>query len=405
MLMLIFSSLKAKSAASSPPQEQLQWCKCGQLHLPPQYSIATPSSANEFQSLQVSKVVAQDEGEMPSVRVSIGSGDVFCTKDSSVQDGAYLQLAVHLSNGTGSFSTSTAVTLTCETDVIAVCQSHLSNSLQGGWDTTTVRLLKQDKETGREFAREGVLRFEEELGGGIVSGYLMVDLVRLEEGGGTEKRADNRGFYGDAKIELVSMVLSHSQVTSKHQDHPVILQSIPFDACSCVHNFASSAMPVMISLQRITDHSPSSSCKQLYGAADRQSKHIHAAAGNDIHEVGGTSAKLRSSVMHSALLRGSVIHSPQLKGSVMHSTQQHQISRRAANPPGFRYAASIAENVALDTVVSTVSALKGGSYSIATRNVLFSIDGETGRVRTTGKGGSRGIVVAGDLRGSKEPSS
>ena len=210
----------------------------------------------------------------------------------------------------------------------------------------------------------------------------------------------------------------------------VVKQSIPFDVCSCVKQAATSHIPALISVAWSSDSAMHNSPRQQQGG----NKPIHAAVHNEIHDLGGTSAQQRrtkglisarswvreqANGMQVGRVRRRAANQIQATG-VRWLTNQMQTSvqsRARRQSEGFdmaEFTATVAENVAVSTVVITLRAMASEGTALmynmrsSDRNSdrLFEIDSGTGVVRTEGKQGGRegGACEEGMQGGRKEGS-
>lgn len=194
----------------------------------------------------------------------------------------------------------------------------------------------------------------------------------------------------EAEIEILTGLVSWGDHT---QDQVHVVQSIPFDVCSCVVAVPSSShIPLLISIQRTTDPALHNKHLNSLQAAETRSN-IHAPGGNEIHDVGDEA--------HTLILQRSPQQMPHLRRK-----RQGAVNR----PPVFSdstFRLTVPENSAVNTVVATVRAVDedegpNGSlmYSISSMSAfsrrLFRIDSTTGVITTAGMGEGEGRVHSGN---------
>lgn len=105
---------------------QEQWHKCGELLLPPQYSIDAPSNLPSI----FLHVVSADLGDMISVQLMQDNGAVFCmckstSTSTSTSNPAHVhavQVAIPLAHEASKLPTVATLTAPCSTRPVAGCQ-------------------------------------------------------------------------------------------------------------------------------------------------------------------------------------------------------------------------------------------------------------------------------------------
>lgn len=346
------------------------WTNCGLVLLPPPYAIDSARSAGgpeaqlEERGGDVMQVIVRKEGE------------IFCSecgrRSSAVGvDSSMVQVTLTLTDGSASFPTIAHVPVLCA-ETIATCGDNSTQQLLLADTRARVDLLLGGTK-GEGFPQGDVVSLSEKSTGGFAN--LVFHPMSAARGDTLCKK------HSYATIQMLTSLLG------KGGAFPALKQSIPFDVCSCAKLAATSRIPLLISLVRSSDPSMHNRPLQLLSI----NKPIHAAPRNEIHDLGGTSAQqLRSEGQASAQ------HRVQKQADEMLALARHRFRRQTDEVLRFErseFTVSLAENVALQSVVVTLRAVAPEgvvlSYGMRSPNRnsdrLFMIEGDTGVVRTTGK--------------------
>lgn len=353
---------------------------CGSISLPPHLTWGPAASSEAPEQLRATPLGANRAAGGADVELQVWRrGDKLSCRCSSSHARAQdlvrtVQVDLQVGNGTDYFLLTAVMTITCADGIQALCPVIGSSQPLRVHSDTSVRLVLLDGAVVSDVLRVGAEEVGKERSGDGVEGLWWLD-GRDSAG----MAADKNCRYEGAKIELVSQ-LSSSELG---EARATISNSIPFDACSCLHGPWVWGVPAQVSVTHSSEHPSFSKYLHASNSAD-----IHAAAHNDIHEQGeDTSSQLTGRMRKHRVLRRSTDQ------AVMPCFAQDQ------------YEVSVAENSASGTEVATVLATvcgeeEGGDgaemlrYSILNSSP-FEIDRVTGviSVSSSKRGGGRGASV------------
>ncbi len=398
ILLVVYAVLPAAAAAggATPSQHHLggEWFHCGELF---PYSTAVPPSTRSPSTLSGSSLYQDpvtglqsklDRGDTTAdaVQAVVKNGKLFCMCDCSSNCTATagpVEVRVTLEHGGRSFSTLVPLSLSCSdganTTIAAVCQVDRERdpaSVLLVRPATRARLI--DHHHHHSASPQSVISIGEGRGGGETLAPLLVDPVQLSMGVTADRDDQSQDITNhclDSEIELRTQLVAEPLGNKDQVLSIVVVQTIPFDQCSCAMSSAPTALCV-ISLQRLTG--PAMRHKHSPPHPGPTWKRIHAPHSNEIHEVGVST-------------RGA--------GSLQDGRQREV---RGADPPPAQGGSGVTEvcvreNSPEGTAVATARLLleeeeedggNGVTVSYSIENVVgqpFAIDASTGVITTSGE--------------------
>lgn len=355
---------------ATPSTAVQKWYKCGELSLPPPYTIQGSQSPSN------AKLRSEGEGGGGGdwEEVVIRGGELFCRCPPPPGQGL-VQVTITITNGTTPVAMSASIAVLCS-DMLAQCHAAPTLGL-------LVSPEARVKVLGEQASVNKLKLSKEMIGKGIAR-------VAVTSVTSVTSRADRGGEckHQHAQLEMHTNLKGHWNTL----DLPAVKQMIPFDVCSCVESLSSADIPVLISLDWLSGLSMINKHHLLVPPAAAANS-IHASTGDGIHSEGGTPASsLQAEAYRASSLQAGTHRTP--ASSLQAGTRR--TTRQAGEPLHFSeqsFSVSVAENAANSSVVTTVLAVGGSTggvtYSmIGERNSLrvFSIESNTGVIRTIGEG-------------------
>ena len=352
--------------ASASTQHGAPWFQCADIILlPPSPPAPTSSLFTSTESHRSKHPVIEVWTSNDDFSVEMREdGRLFCRcldKHATLQT---VELNLELSYGMDKFSASTHLSLPCHPNITAICQEDAASAILVS--SLTRASLSPSAGSGYKADHgladsKALFSLSEEEGGEVRK--LLVDSAQLM--GGTD--AQDNSIYSSC-VHDMELRTTFPARSLHHKDeilHIVLLQSIPFDRCSCVKSEPSSR--VVISLLRLTDPA-----MQL-----GWSHNIHAHSSNEIHGAGGEfdSAQRRSGL--------------QAVDDHHHRREIREASSSLQQLRQFGGTVCIRENVPVGTAVAVAQFGGSGStdgavqYSISASK--FAINSSTGVIKTSSK--------------------